>query len=246
MLSSLLVSVLALAFTVVAHPQLRAAPLAQVITACTKPNTVALTFDDGPFVYAYDISKALLAAGGKGTWFLNGDNWDCIYTDDNIKRMKHLKDKGHQLASHTWTHHNLSTLTRDQLHDEFWRVEQALQRIVGVQPAHMRPPFGAYNDVVRGVASERGQKIVNWDFYTGDADEAPVSEQKRVFDEAIGKKPSSILTLMHETYLGTAHEFLPYAMQKLKAAGYQMVTVAECLGEEPYQWTTTPGTKDDF
>lgn len=40
------------------------------------------------------------------------------------------------------------------------------------------------------------------------------------------------------------HEFLPYAMQKLKAAGYQMVTVAECLGEEPYQWTTTPGTKD--
>lgn len=60
---------------------------------------------------------------------------------------------------------------------------EALQRIVGVQPAHMRPrtssrcqcrlpsvslnravAFGAYNDVVRGVASERGQKIVNWDF----------------------------------------------------------------------------------
>lgn len=29
----------------------RAAPLAQVITKCTVPNTVALTFDDGPYQY---------------------------------------------------------------------------------------------------------------------------------------------------------------------------------------------------
>lgn len=39
---------------------------AQVITKCTKPNTVALTFDDGPYSYIYDISKALVAAGAKG------------------------------------------------------------------------------------------------------------------------------------------------------------------------------------
>ncbi|CCO29970.1 carbohydrate esterase family 4 protein [Rhizoctonia solani AG-1 IB] len=39
---------------------------AQVITKCTVPNTVALTFDDGPYSYIYDISKALVAAGAKG------------------------------------------------------------------------------------------------------------------------------------------------------------------------------------
>ena len=27
------------------------APLARVITRCTRPNTVALTFDDGPYIY---------------------------------------------------------------------------------------------------------------------------------------------------------------------------------------------------
>lgn len=31
----------------------RAAPLAQVITKCTVPNKVALTFDDGPYNYIY-------------------------------------------------------------------------------------------------------------------------------------------------------------------------------------------------
>jgi hypothetical protein len=74
----------------------RAAPLAQVITKCTVPNTAALTFDDGPYEYIqvcatfYDhshlvrsdlstagiqnISKALTDVGGKGTFFWNGNN----------------------------------------------------------------------------------------------------------------------------------------------------------------------------
>lgn len=49
----------------------RATPLAKVYSSCTKNNTVALTFDDGPYVYMYDISKALVAAGAKGTFFVS-------------------------------------------------------------------------------------------------------------------------------------------------------------------------------
>ena len=76
------------------------APLAQVITSCTVPRTAALTFDDGPYVYMYDISKILLAAGAKGTFFVNGNNYECIYNNAG-KRLKYLHSKGHQLASHT-------------------------------------------------------------------------------------------------------------------------------------------------
>lgn len=243
MLYSLIVSALALASTVVAAPQPRA-PMAQVITKCTKPNTVALTFDDGPFVYAYDISKALIAAGGKGTWFFNGNNYGCIYTDDNIKRVRYLRDKGHQLGSHTWGHKNLPTLNRNQLHDEMWKVEQALQRIAGVQPAHMRPPFGEYNNLVREVAFERGQKIINWDLDSGDSAGASAASQKSLYDQTISRRPSTILALQHETYQQTAQNVVPYAIQKLTAAGYKLVTVAECLGEPAYQFETSPGTKD--
>lgn len=44
----------------------RATPLAQVITKCTVPNTVALTFDDGPEEYIYvciHVIPFLLTAG---------------------------------------------------------------------------------------------------------------------------------------------------------------------------------------
>lgn len=42
----------------------------------------------------------------------------------------------------------------------------------------------------------------------------------------------------------TAHQVLPFAIQKLQAAGYKLVTLAECLGQPAYQSTSAPGTPD--
>ncbi|KAG8706310.1 Carbohydrate esterase 4 protein [Ceratobasidium sp. 394] len=221
----------------------RRAP-AEVITKCTKPNTVALTFDDGPYWYVYDISKALVAAGAKGTFFFNGNNFGCIYDADNAKRVKYAYDKGHQIASHTWGHKDLSTLTWDQVHDEMWCVEQAFQKIVGVTPAFMRPPFGNYNDNVRNAAAVRGQKLVNWDFDSGDSVGATPAQSKKSYDQIIAKHPSTILALNHETYERTAHEVIPYVIPKLQAAGYKLVTVAECLGLPAYQSVGQPSPRD--
>ncbi|TFK95805.1 carbohydrate esterase family 4 protein [Pterulicium gracile] len=232
----------ALLSIVSAAPQRRAP--AQVITSCTVPNTAALTFDDGPWVYAYDVSKSLVAAGAKGTFFLNGDNFECIYSDTNVKRVKYLHDKGHQLASHTWGHRNLTLLNWNQIHDEMWRVEEALIRIAGVQPAFMRPPFGAYNDLVREASGVRGQKIAIWDLDTGDTVGATPAESKARYDQAISQKPATIHSLAHETKWESVSNILPYAIQKLQASGYRLVTLAECLGEQPYQWTQAPGVKD--
>jgi hypothetical protein len=38
----------------------------------------------------------------------------------------------------------------------------------------------------------------------------------------------------------TVFEVLPYAISVLKKAGYQLVTLAECLGENPYQNIAAP------
>ncbi|KAL0066781.1 hypothetical protein AAF712_006173 [Marasmius tenuissimus] len=136
--------------------------LASVYTSCIVPDTVALTFDDGPYDYIEKIANTIHDAGGKATFFFNGNNSRCIY--NFADKIRYVHSQSHQLASHTWSHGDLSTMGRDQLHDEFQKVEQALQRIAGVTPAFMRPPFGSYNDLVREVAAERGQKVVIWDF----------------------------------------------------------------------------------
>ncbi|EDR10826.1 carbohydrate esterase family 4 protein [Laccaria bicolor S238N-H82] len=239
-------SALTLCFAVigaVATPLERRAK-AQVITKCTVPNTVALTFDDGPWVYLYDVSNALTGAGAKGTFFFNGNNWGCIYDPEEVKRVKFAYNAGHQVASHTWAHKDLTTLTWDQIHDEMWRVEQALMRITGAYPAFMRPPYGNYNDMVLEASGIRGQSVVIWDFDSGDSGGASVATSKNLYDQIIARHPSTILPLNHETIETTVHQVLPYAIKKLQAAGYRLVTLAECLGKAPYQSVAAPSTPD--
>ncbi|KAG6899669.1 hypothetical protein C0993_008129 [Termitomyces sp. T159_Od127] len=147
----------------------------------------------------------------------------CIYDADEIKRVRYAFDKGHQVASHTWAHKDLTTLTWDQIHDEMWRVELALSRIVGVVPAFMRPPYGNYNDLVRQASAIRGQKLVIWDFEyvlefnvtaqliystthsSEDSIGATPAESEANYDDVIAEHPNTILALNHETigkYLG--------------------------------------------
>ncbi|KAJ8090213.1 hypothetical protein PM082_018804 [Marasmius tenuissimus] len=215
--------------------------LASVYTACTVPNTVALTFDDGPYDYIYDLANTIHDAGGKATFFFNGNNWRCIYNFADAIRYVH--SQGHQLASHTWSHGNLNTMGRSQLHEEFGKMEQALQRITGVVPAFMRPPFGSYNNLVREVAAARGQKVVIWDFDSGDsASPRPSAGQLRSnYGHLLWDiRPNNVLTLNHEFNHDTVYDVMWQVVQWCNQRGYRMVTVAECLGEQPYQSIGSP------
>jgi len=215
-------------------------PLAQVITKCTVPNTAALTFDDGPYKYIQDISKALTDVGAKGTFFWNGNNYGCIYSKENIQRVKFAYGKGHMVASHTWAHKDLATLSSSQITSEMSRVDTALERIIGVKPAFVRPPYGSYNNLVRQVAHTRGQKLVTWDFDSGDSTGSTPAQSNAAYDKLAKKHPSTVLALNHEVYEQTAHVVLPHAIKVLKAKGYKLVTVAECLGVKPYQSVSAP------
>ncbi|KAJ7671435.1 hypothetical protein DFH06DRAFT_1468165, partial [Mycena polygramma] len=112
-------------------------PLANVYTNCTVPGTVAFTFDDGPYKWGKNISDMFTSAGGHCTFFVNGNNWACIY--DYADNLKYVYGKGHQVASHTWSHANLQTLSQNQTDSEILKVDVALQNILGVTPACLRP-----------------------------------------------------------------------------------------------------------
>ncbi|PPQ79987.1 hypothetical protein CVT25_003047 [Psilocybe cyanescens] len=214
--------------------------LARVVSSCTKPNNVALTFDDGPWVYLYDVSKALVAANATGTFFFNA----CIYDADSVKRVQYAYQHGHQVSSHTWSHTDLTTLSSDDIHNEMWKVEQALTKIIGVVPAFMRPPYGSYNNLVRQVSFIRGQVLALWDFDSGDSTGSTPAQSEAAYSQLIAKHPSTILALNHETEETTAHQVLPFAIQQLQKAGYKLVSLAECTGLPAYQSVSAPGTPD--
>lgn len=219
-------------------------PSARVVTSCTQHNTVALTFDDGPWIYLNDVSDTLTANNVIGTFFFNGNNYACIYDDDSVQRVQYAVAHGHQVASHTWSHSDLTTLNWDQIHNEMWLVEQALWKIVGRYPAFMRPPYGNYNDLVLQASYIRGQAVALWDFDSGDSTGSTPAQSDAAYDALIAQHPSNILALNHETEKTTAHQVLPYAIKKLKAAGYRLVSLAECTGLPAYQKTQAPTPRD--
>ena len=50
--------------------------------------------------------------------------------------------------------------------------------------------------------------------------------------------------LIRRKFFFFRHEVLPYAIEKLQKAGYKLVTVAECLGQQPYHSQGPPSARD--
>lgn len=207
-------------------------PRAQVFTSCSVPNTVAITFDDGPYQWTRTIVDTLDAAGAKGTFFVNGNNFGCIYSGSNPSNLRYAYAQGHQIASHTWSHPHLPSLSTSQIRTECTKINGAIQDIIGVIPAFIRPPYGEYNQNVEDVADELGQTIVTWDFDSGDADGVSAAQSETAYQELAQSQPNNVLTLNHETHVSTVNDVLPSILQAF--AGYNFVTVAECLGMDPY------------
>ncbi|TFK27876.1 chitin deacetylase [Coprinopsis marcescibilis] len=212
----------------------------EVILSCTEPNTVALTFDDGPYIWTQELVDMLDAADAKGTFYFRG----CIYDEDNVERVQYAFERGHQIASHTWSHAHLPTLTIPELHREFWLLQEAVLKITGAYLVHTRPPFGEYNADVLHVAGLHGQTITYWDFDSLDTIMSP-QQSTGSYQALIGQRPPSILTLNHEITESTVKVLMPAVIRAVQSAGYRMVTVAECLGVEPYLWIGEPEDRDE-
>ncbi|GMK57724.1 hypothetical protein CspeluHIS016_0405580 [Cutaneotrichosporon spelunceum] len=219
---------------------------ARVIQNCEVSGSVAFTFDDGPAGYETQIANSL--NGGKGTFFVNGNNWDCIY--DKADDLKALYAGGHTIGSHTWSHADLSRLNSAQINTELAKVEDAMIKILGVRPIYFRPPYGSYNDQVIQVLKDRGySKLFMWtdDIEDGNRNGEDVPFAKSVIDRVARDYPKPHMILSHSPYASTANQVVPYAVSKLQGAGYKLQTVDQCLGsagEWPYIWVGQPGQRD--
>ncbi|CZT12313.1 related to deacetylase [Rhynchosporium agropyri] len=226
-------SLLFLASIVAASPQItpRAGPAAgTIITKCTEPNTIALTFDDGPWTYHSSIVKALNDAGAKATFFVTGTLYNCIYSQASILNATFAA--GHQIGSHTWDHKALNTLSAADITTQMSKLETALSNILGVKPTYMRPPGGATGGQTINVLKGLGYRIVTWDTDSGDWNkETPASSEKKL---TVGPH----VVLMHETIPSTANTLAPWTIDWAKKNGLKMVTVAECLGDKDGAYTT--------
>ncbi|KAM0747884.1 putative chitin deacetylase [Meredithblackwellia eburnea MCA 4105] len=217
-------------------------PYATVYTTCKSKGKFAMTFDDGPYLYGGDIANTIKSYGGLATFFVNGNNWDCIY--DRANDLKARYAAGHVIGAHTWGHDHINSLTAKEFTQQLDLLETALGKILGIKPRFFRPPYGEYNKQALKILKSRGYTVVTWNVDSGDSDGFSVTQSKNVYSSLYGTYPTSYIALNHETYSSTAYDIVNSVVPQIVQAGYKLVTVSECLGVSPYQKVFKPSKKD--
>ncbi|KAJ3032727.1 hypothetical protein HDV00_007184 [Rhizophlyctis rosea] len=231
-----------------ACPGSSTSPMVSVYTKCTVPNTLALAFDDGTYLYQQQIIDAFNDAGYKTTFFTTGKLYQCIFNEGAVSSLRSAYATGHQIASHTWSHPDMTKLTQDGQTTELTKLDDALSKILGVKPTYLRPPYLAINNDLKQVAYKVGfTHIITDDIDSQDWNGATVDASFNTITQAVNASNTGHIVLAHEVYNGTALQLVPRIIEWAKQTGVQLVPVATCLGEEDqglwYRDVTTQGER---
>ncbi|KAG8908918.1 Carbohydrate esterase 4 protein [Tulasnella sp. 403] len=218
---------------------------AKVYKHCTKKHDVALMFQNGPYHYNAHIVDVLAQYDAKATFFVVGQGNECIYSDDNVSNLRKAYNAGHQIATQGWYAQDWSEISTPDLKNSLDKVNDALEKVLGLKPRFVNPPDNKYSKDDLAVVAEEKQVVVLSDFDSGDSHGLHTSDSKKRYEELAKKKPKNVLAMNTESNQPTAFEILPFALETLKAKGYKFVTVSECLGGvDPYVSTGQPQDRD--
>ncbi|KAF8438309.1 hypothetical protein BGX38DRAFT_1209932 [Terfezia claveryi] len=230
-----------------ARPKLGNVPYGVTLSACTVPGTVALTFDDGPYIYTQRLLDILNGRGVKATFFFNGDNWGPAITVDSDAQqvIRNTYNTGHQIASHTWSHPDLDTLSADGIQSQMNELESALLNIIGRYPTYMRPPYLNCGAICLSTLNTLGYHVIStnldtldWQFNTPSTN----WQSQQIFSNAISSingSSGSWNVLAHSVHESSVDLLAGYMIDLAIAKGYRLVTVGECLGDPPANWYRT-------
>lgn len=206
-------------------------PTAPLYFACTRPNSFAFAIDDGIPDLAQQVLQIIREENIKVTFFTvglplldPGTNLSSVYTE--------MKNAGHQVALHTYTHPKLESLKTSAEID--WELNQdisAVQQSLNLQTSYFRPPFG--NEGARSrqrlAALIPGAKVINWSVDVEDwlwASSSTPEKQLEAFQRDVNKGGN--LVVLHYLYPSTVG-YLRQFIQIAKATGKQLMRVDQCL-----------------
>ena len=178
---------------------------------------VALTFDDGPSENSAQFVQELDALGAKCTFFLQGYRVEA-YPD----AVRAMAKSGHQIASHSYNHPNLTQLSADNVSWQISETEALLSAIDGKQNHYLRCPYGESNDTVKSIVQS---PIIYW---CVDSEDWKTQDAAAIRDAIVSNVYDGAIVLAHEVY-GPSREGCLAAIRDLQQQGYEFVTVEALL-----------------
>lgn len=218
-----------------------------IVSDCTVSGNIALTFDDGPYIYTAQILDILDELEVKATFFIAGNNKGKGHIDDDSTDwpgiMRRMYAAGHHIASHTWTHRDLNQVNSTIRRTEMIYNEMAFRNLFGWIPTYMRPPYLECSDAsgCEDLQRELGYHVVTNDIDTKDYqfdDPNLIQQAKDRFSAGVSTDPENneYITLAHDVHYQTVVNLTAFMVDVSRNRGYQLVTVGECLGDPPENW----------
>ncbi|MGN3393784.1 polysaccharide deacetylase family protein, partial [Enterococcus sp. 125944] len=153
----------------------------------------------------------------KATFFMLGQ-----MVDQNPDVAKQVHDEGHEVASHSYSHPQLNTLSTDELQREINKTNKAIFKATGVLPRNIRPPYGAID---KKSAETIGMPIIQWDIDSQDWKSKNPGTINNVVKQNVF---NGAIILIHDIHPESV-KAVPGLISMLKHEGYEFVTIDQLL-----------------
>ncbi len=210
-----------------------------------QPHKVALSFDDGPDpAWTPKILDILKQKRAPAAFFAIGES-----ANEYPDIVKREYAEGHEIGNHTFTHpeFDLERLSKTELQVQLNLTELLLESYLGVKTTLFRPPYGidhqpenAAEVQLLPIPQSMGYMIVgaridphDW----GEANGQPPPPVSKVVDRALAEASKGNIILLHDGGGDRSHTVaaLPEIIDRLRARGYQFVSVSDLLGQQRAQ-----------
>ncbi|KAG0356493.1 Carbohydrate esterase 4 protein, partial [Gamsiella multidivaricata] len=200
----------------------------QILERCIRPNSYAISFDDGPGQLTEELLDYLDEQKLKVTFFMNGDNWNCIY------QMRRIEDAFRQILG------VVPRYMRPPYGEHGRRIQRVLEDmgylIILWDVDHLEH-YSPSSDQI----SMTGTRVHDHHHQQGDL------SSSLKWAEAVRGVPSTTLDREVMTLGGIYQEATPdWAIEHVQSLGYDIMPVGRCLGEDdPRLWYKEIGRPAD-
>lgn len=185
---------------------------------CALQACVAVTYDDGPTEFTGALLDTLQAERTPVTLFLLGSA-----ASTYPELVQRAASEGHELASHTMTHPDLTTLKPSQVRQQVGGAAKIITDLTGIPVTMYRPPYGAVN---QKVLNAEPLPAILWSIDTNDW-RKPGKEA--LVERSVGVATPGDIILFHDTHSDSV-EAAEVVMRGLKDRGFTPVTVSQLFG----------------
>ena len=192
----------------------------------TTRRVVALTFDDGPRSDTLDeILTPLAKANAKATFFVCGAE---MRSHPGVAEK--LVAAGHELGNHSYSHPRMVLKSQSFIRDELARTDAIIRAAGHHGPIHFRAPYCKKLVGLPWYLAKTNRTHVTWDVEPETDPKIDRDMQAIVAHVVENVRPGSIV-LLHPWYQHRerTRAALPLILARLKAQGYELVTVDQLL-----------------